>query len=326
MKTFNKFALVLASAIAMSSAAHAQDIVYSGVSPASDDYQLGILWSGFARDLGITVSVVENGSVAGMRKAAQQEVDMVGIGSPHFLDAVAGTGRYVDDPAEFREAYAEMSAILALPLGMAQYVARTDSDIHEFTDLSGKTVGTGRPGGNAGQVTDVLFQIHGMGGMVDAQAIEYGPALEQVASGTMDATLVWGTLPNSVLDNASRQMDLRFVSPDPDQLEAFRNEITNGEYYVFQRIPAAAIESAYEGRIEAESDAYFWTFPYQIMVRNDISEETVYALTKALWENIEQVNAASASLSLISLENALTGISAPLHPGARRYYEEIGLL
>ena len=306
--------------------AQAQEIVFSGVSPTSDDYQLGVVWSGIAREAGLAMTVVENGTVAGMRKAAQGEVDMVGVGAPHYLDAVGGTGRYTEDPEDLREGYRAMKAVLALPVGMAQYVARADSGIETFRDLAGKTVGTGRPGGNAGKVTETLFEIHGIAGAVDGQAIEYGPALEQMAAGTMDATLVWGSIPTAVVDNASRQMDLRFVSPDPETLETFRGAISNGEYYVYKRVPAASIEKAYEGRIEASGDAYFWTFPYQIMVRGDVDEDVVYRLTKALWENIETVNAASAGLSLVTLDDALTAISAELHPGAARYYREIGKL
>ena len=45
-----------------------------------------------------------------------------------------------------------------------------------------------------------------------------------------------------------------------------------------------------------------------------------------LWENIDQIHAQSAALSLIGLETALTAVSAELHPGAARYYREIGLI
>ncbi|MEM6578567.1 MAG: TAXI family TRAP transporter solute-binding subunit [Pseudomonadota bacterium] len=324
-KTFRSLALTGAFSLA-ATVASAQDIVFSGVSTTSDDYQLGVVWSGIARDVGISMTVIENGTVSGMRKAAQGEIDIVGVGAPHFLNALGGTGKYVDDPEALREGYKGMKAILAMPVGMAQYVARTDTGITSFKDFEGKTVGTGRPGGNAGKVTATLFDIHGIGGKVDGQAIKYGPAMEQMASGTMDATLVWGSLPNAVIDNASRQMELRFVSPDPETLEKFRSTISNGEYYVYQKIPAASIEKASEGRVEAEADAYFWTFPYQVMVRGEIDEETVYTLTKALWENIDKVNSASAGLSLVNLESALEAISVDLHPGAQRFYEEIGLL
>lgn len=326
MRWMRNTAVAIAIAGMSAGAVQAQELVFSGVSPTSDDYQLGVVWSGIAREAGLRMTVVENGTVAGMRKAAQGEVDIVGVGAPHYLDAIGGTGAYAEDPEALREGYREMRAILALPVGMAQYVAPADSDIRSFRDLAGKTVGIGRPGGNAGRVTEVLFGIHGIADSVSGQAIEYGPALEQIASGTMDATLVWGSIPTAAIDNASRGTPLRFVSPDPATLDTFREAISNGAYYVYQRIPAAAIEAAYGGRVVAEEDAYFWTFPYQIMVRADIDEDTVYALTKALWENIETVNGASAALSLVTLEDALGSISADLHPGAERFYREIGRL
>ena len=264
------------------------------------------------------MTVVENGTVAGMRKAARGEVDFVGVGAPHYLDAVAGTGKYTKDPEELREGYKTMKSVLGMPTGMAQYVARVDTGIKTFKDLKGHKVGIGRPGGNAGKITKVLFDIHGIGGQVEGQAIKYGPALEQIAAGTMDATLVWGAIPNATIDNASRQMKLRFVSPDRSTLDTFQNTISNGKYYVYKKIPKNLITMAYEGRVEAEADAYFWGFPYQIMVRGEVDEETVYKLTKALWDNIDKVNRASAALALVNLEDTLTSLSADLHPGALR--------
>ncbi|MBN1816762.1 MAG: TAXI family TRAP transporter solute-binding subunit, partial [Sedimentisphaerales bacterium] len=304
--------------------AQSADLVFSGVSTTSDDYQLGVVWSGLAREAGIRMTVVENGTVAGMRKAARGEVDFVGIAAPHYLDAVNGTGKYTEDPADLRAGYKKMKAIMGTPTGMAQYVTRTDSGIKTFRDLKGKKVGIGRPGGNAGEITNVLFKIHGIGGQVSGQAIVYAQALEQLAAGTMDATLVFAAMPNALVDNTSRQMKLRFISPDLATLDTFRKSITNGQYYIYKRIPKESILRAYEGRIEAETDAYFWGFPYQIMVRGGIDEETVYRLTKALWENIEKVHKASASLSLVDMNDALESLTADIHPGAARYYKEKG--
>lgn len=101
-KTFRSLALTGAFSLA-ATVASAQDIVFSGVSTTSDDYQLGVVWSVIARDVGISMTVIENGTVSGMRKAAQGEIDIVGVGAPHFLDALGGTGKYVDDPEALRE-------------------------------------------------------------------------------------------------------------------------------------------------------------------------------------------------------------------------------
>lgn len=318
------FVIATLSVAFATSATHAQaDLVFSGVSTTSDDYALGVVWSGIAREAGVPMTVVENGTVAGMRKTAQGEIDLVGVGAPHYLDAVGGEGAYRDDPARIRERYKGMRTILAMPTGMAQYVVRADSDIREFADLDGKRVGIGRPGGNAGQISQVLFRLHGI--QVSGQHLEYGPALEQIASGGLDGTLVWGGVPTASIDNASRGTRLRIVSPDPETLDAFRKEVPNGDYYVYQKVSAELIGNVYGGRVEVEgSEARFWTFPWQIMVREGVDEDTVYKITKAFWDNVARVQATSAALSLVSLDTALEGISGELHPGAARYYREIG--
>lgn len=299
------------------------NVVFSGVSPTSDDYALGVVWSGLARGAGIDMTVVENGTVAGMRKAAQGEVDLVAVGSPHYRDAVGGQGAYVRDPDSIRNQYGEMKAILGLPSGMAQYVVSADSSFKTFKDLDGKRVGIGRPGGNAGKVSTDLFKLLGLN--VSGQNLEYGPALEQVNTGSLDATLVWGSIPNASIDNASRGNKLRFISLDNATFAELQKTISNGQYYIAQKVPAQVVAKAYEGRVEVTGEQVnFWTFPWQVMVRPGVDEATVYKLTKTLWESIDKVHASSPALSLIQLDSTLQGISADLHPGAAKYYREIG--
>lgn len=309
---------------ATASTAHAE-LVFSGVSSTSDDYALGVVWSGIAKAAGVPMTVVENGTVSGMRKTAKGEVDLVGVGSPHYLDAVAGQGAYKDDPEQLRQRYKGMKVLFAMPSGMAQYVVKADSKIRKFSDLDGKKIGVGRPGGNAGQISQTLFKLHKVN--VNGQFLEYGAALEQMASGAVDGTLVWGTVPTAAIDNASRGTKLRIVSPEPSTLADFRAAVTNGNYYVYKRVPADLISKAYGGRVEVEgTHAHFWTFPWQIMVRENVSDDAVYKITKAFWTNVSKVQAASATLSLVSLEDAFDGISGDLHPGAARYYREVGKL
>lgn len=65
--------------------------------------------------------------------------------------------------------------------------------------------------------------------------------------------------------------------------------------------------------------------PNFLAVRADVSEDTVYAMTKAMFENLEVLRAASSAAEIISLDIALKGLPVPLHPGAARYYSEQGL-
>lgn len=56
------------------------------------------------------------------------------------------------------------------------------------------------------------------------------------------------------------------------------------------------------------------------------SEETIYALTKAIYENLGSIQEINAKAKYMSLESALSGIPSGLHPGARKYYEEKGIV
>ena len=65
--------------------------------------------------------------------------------------------------------------------------------------------------------------------------------------------------------------------------------------------------------------------PNFLAVRADVSEDTVYAMTKAMFENLEVLWAASSAAESVSLDIALNGLPLPLHPGAARYYREQGI-
>lgn len=320
----------MAALLAVAPAA-AEDVVFSAVGPTTQDYQMGVVWSNLLRDGGgdVQMTVVDNGSVKGLRQVAQGQADIVAIGAPHYKDAVERTGKFKEDPEALTEAYGNMSALFAITTSAAQYVALADSGVTSIPGFKGKTLAIGRPGGNAGRVTTALFKVHGVdleAGDADGQYLKYQPALDQMANGSMDATLVWGGVPHAAVENASRQMKLRFVSPDPARLDDFRKTITNGAYYVFQEVPAEVIEQAYEGRVEADGPAYFWTFPFMMVVRDDMPDDVAYTLVKTFWDNIDEVNATSPALALITKKGALEALSAKIHPGARRYYEEVGMM
>ncbi|GAB5470546.1 MAG: TAXI family TRAP transporter solute-binding subunit [Rhodospirillales bacterium] len=322
----------LCAPLALASVGQADEVIFSAVGPTTQDYQMGVIWSNLLREAesDSSLTVVDNGSVKGLRQVAAGQADIVAIGAPHFKDATQKAGKFAEDPDDLVEAYQDMAALFAITTSAAQYVVVSDSDIQRLEDFAGNSLAIGRPGGNAGRVTTALFKVHGIdleAGDADGQYLKYQPALEEMGNGTMEGTLVWGGIPQAGIDNASRQMKLRFVSPDPAKLEDFRKSITNGDYYVFQKVPAATLAEAYDGRVEVAGDhAYFWTFPFMMVVRQDMDEETAYQLTKTFWDNIATVNAASPALSLIAMENALDGLSAPLHPGAERYYRERGVM
>jgi TRAP transporter TAXI family solute receptor len=88
-------------------------------------------------------------------------------------------------------------------------------------------------------------------------------------------------------------------------------------------LPAVIPAGTYEGQAADVPTASVGNF---FVTHEGVSEETVYQMTKLLFENLPALEASHKAAAAIKLENALNGMPIPLHPGAERYYREIGLI
>lgn len=311
--------------------ARAQEIVIATQNLTGDTFQLATAWSNILarRNPPIKLTPIEGGGTSKLlRTVATKKADIGYIGSPHYRDAVDRVGSFAQEPADIVERYKQMRALFAIPTGMGQMVVRADSGIRTFADLKGKSVAVGLPGGSAGHMWEILFRLHGVDparGEVKTTYLEYARALDQIGNGQLDATHVYGGLPQAGLYNASRSNKLRYLSLDPKSLEPFSKAMSNGEWYVYRELSPEAIRAAYGEGFEISGPVYNWAFPMMLIVRADMPDETAYSLVKALWDNIDEVKANNTQLRDLSLDKALEKVSAEIHPGALRYFREKGL-
>jgi TRAP transporter TAXI family solute receptor len=88
-------------------------------------------------------------------------------------------------------------------------------------------------------------------------------------------------------------------------------------------LPSVIPTRTYEGQFEPVETAAVVNF---LVTREGLSADTVYAMTKAIFTNLNQLVQTHPAARGISVDDAATGMPLPLHPGAERYYREIGLL
>lgn len=320
-----------AGGMAASSDVHAEELVASTIGITGDTFQLATAWSNLLIHQGgpLKITPVDGrGSGNTVRMVATKRADIGFLGSPHFRDATAKTGAFAKEPDNVVEIYKTMRTLFSIPTGMGQYLARASSDIRSISDLKGKRVGIGAPGGSGGRVTTLLFKAHGIDGAAGdyhAQYLEHTASFDALGNGQIDASIAWGGMPEAGIFNLSRSQKLRFVSPDPDKFDAFRRLVTYGDMYVFRKFSPEDIKAAYGDQIVADQPAYFWTFPMLVMVRPDMSDDTAYLLTKTVWNNLDVIKKDNNQLRLMGFDNALERLSAPLHPGAARYFREKGV-
>ncbi|KIX13080.1 TAXI family TRAP transporter solute-binding subunit [Dethiosulfatarculus sandiegensis] len=306
-------------------------LTLGAIGKTSDTYMMAVAWSTALKKAktGLNLTPLEGGgTVKLLRGVAMNKFDIGFIGSPHYINALEGTLKFKKDPAQLREKYKNIKALFGVTSGMGQYVARADSSIKNINDLKGKKIAIGRPGGMAGTVTKLLFKSYGMEADKDfsPQYLKYGPALDEMRNNRLDASFLWGGVPQAAAYNFSRQIPLTFLPIDQKAFEDFKKNMPQGKWYVLREFTPADLKKFYGKGVEQTTPANFWTFQMQVVTRADMPEDMVYELVKAFWENLSDIKSTGAALSKLNHVEGLEALSAELHPGAIKYYKEKGWL
>jgi TRAP transporter TAXI family solute receptor len=193
-------------------------------------------------------------------------------------------------------------------------LARGETNIRSLRDLVGKrlSVGAARSGNELN--ARALLGAAGLSyaDLLQVEYLRYGPSVELFVKGELDAILVSAGLGVAAVMEASERAPARLVPIERDFVEAkasmfFPITIPAGSYPGQKsEIPTAALNN------------YFVT-------TSDASEEIVYRITKAIFDNIDSVRAAHPAAKAITLDKALAIRPIDVHPGALRYFREKGV-
>ncbi len=197
-------------------------------------------------------------------------------------------------------------------------VVRRDADIRSMADLKGKRVSIDKEG--SGTRVDALLILEAFGldeTDIDAVGVTSGQAADMLRAGELDAFIfIAGTPANAVAELADSNLITLLPLQGP-QVDA-----------LIERYPFFS-----HGRIESGTYLNVGVTPTvtvaaQWLIAESVPAETVYQITRALWHpNTRRLlDNGHPKARLISLETALRARSVPIHPGAERYYEEVGLL
>lgn len=221
-----------------------------------------------------------------------------------------------NEEAGFAEPLDSLRAIAAIYPNYIQIVASAESGIRTLEDLRGKSVSVGAPRSGTELNARAIFGAAGIT-YEDLGKIEYlpfGESVELIKNRQLDATLQSAGLGVASIRDLATSLPVVVVAIPPETVAAVGDPV-----YVPGVIPAGT----YEGQAEDVPTAAIGNF---LVTHAEVSDEVAYVMTKTLFENLDTLVAAHAAARDISLENALSGLPIPLHPGAERYYREAGLL
>jgi len=221
-----------------------------------------------------------------------------------------------NEEAGFKTPLKKLRGVAAIYPNYIQIVARADSGIKTLADLKGKNISVGAPKSGTELNARAIFTAAGMT-YKDFAKVEYlpfGESVELMKNRQLDVTLQSAGLGVSALRDLATSVDIVVVTIPADVIKK-----TNDPAYLPATIPA----NTYRGQTTDVQAAAVQNF---LVTHEGVSNDTVYGMTKALWTNLDQLTAAHSAAKAIDIKNALAGMPIPLHPGAEKYYKEVGAL
>src|SRR5690242_3475287 len=210
----------------------------------------------------------------------------------------------------------KLRGIAAIYPNYIQIMARADAGIKTLADLNGKKISVGAPKSGTEINTRVILAAAGLS-YKDFAKVEYlpfGESVELMKNRQIDVTLQSAGLGVSSLRDLAASVPI-VVVPIP---EAVIKKI-NDPAYILAVIPA----NTYNGQSADVSTAAVQNF---LVTHEGVSNDIAYGMTKALWTNLPELVAAHAAAKAIDIKHALQAMPVPLHPGAEKYYKEVGAL
>jgi TRAP transporter solute receptor, TAXI family len=257
---------------------------------------------------GMNASAQSTGAtVANINMLKEGSVDLAIVQNDITYYAVNGTEMFKDKKVE------NLRGIAALYPETCQIVTLESTGIKSIADLKGKRVAVGAAGSGAEANARQILEAYGITyDDIDEQFLSFGEAASALKDGNVDAAFVTAGFPTAAVQDITSQNKVRLLPIEADKADAL---IAKYPFYTKTKIPAGT----YAGFDEAVPGISVMAM---LVATDKVDEKLGYDITKALFDNIEKLQAAHSAAKQITKESAKDGMSIELNAGAERYYKE----
>jgi TRAP transporter TAXI family solute receptor len=281
--------------------------------------------SGVYYPLGVAITQIYNKAIPGAKSTAQ--VTKASAENLNLLEAGRGELAFTladalsdawkgDAESGFPKKLEKLRGITATYNNYIQIVASADSGIKTLADLKGKRISVGAAKSGTELNARAILKAAGLSysDMSKVEYLPFGESVELMKNRQLDATLQSAGLGVSSIRDLATSVKIVVVSVPADVIAKVGDPAYQGAV-----IPA----NTYTGQTADVPTVAIANF---LVSHSGVSDQLAYQMTKALYDNIDTLYAAHNAAKAIKRENAIKGMPVPLHPGAERYYREVGLI
>lgn len=255
------------------------------------------------------VSVVETGAtVDNLRRMSRNQLDIGLVTTSTLYQAYNGT-------KDFEGQAIESKLLWSYSLAPQDVITLRDRGFETLADLEGQRMGPGMRGSSTETTSEEVFELLGITpNWVRGTNAELANAIkDNRAVGFVKSAV--GTQFDALTMDIAAFTPLKVLGLSDEQVEIIETEL-----------PELSIVEMPGGEMEGTGLFKTWGFMISVSARPDMTDETAYDITKAVMENMDSQEAAFPAVTGLNLaELTVNYATSPLHPGAIRYYEEIGI-
>jgi TRAP transporter TAXI family solute receptor len=253
------------------------------------------------------------GSVFNVNAVMSGDLQFGVVQSDRQYQAINGLAEWEGNPQP------DLRAVFSIHPESITLVAAVDADIYDIKDLKGKRVNIGNPGSGQRQNSIDALDAVGLNYETDliAEGIKAAEAPGLLQDGRIDAFFYTVGHPSGAIKEATAgARKVRFAS-----ILGIDKLLDEYPYYAKARIPV----SLYPGAVN-EEDVETFGVKATFVTSSKVPEDVVYAITKEVFDNFDDFKKLHPAYAVLTKENMLEGLSAPFHPGATKYFQEVGLM
>lgn len=259
------------------------------------------------------------GSQQNIRMLDQGEIQLGMSNSAISYHAARGIGTW-DKKYEIR-------AVVTLAPNVGLFITKKNSGIKSLADLKGKRVTVGPAGAGFEMFLGPLLTAHGVNYGTGDPAFTpmnetYSAAVQLLGDDNADAAFMGGAVPTPAVTQACTSYDISFIPYD----ETVRQQLIDDyDFYQEAVIPAKNKDGKPTYKGQEEDFQALNVGSMQLITHADVDEELVYQLTKTIWDNRKEIAKQHKAANAINEQNAARYTGTDFHPGAIRFYQEIGI-
>lgn len=251
-----------------------------------------------------TDSVASNASADNMADLEAEEAEIAFTQTDVMSNALEGINSF-DEPID------DVLAMGSLYPETIQIVTTESTGIETVDDLEGQKVSVGAPGSGTYVNAEQILEVYGLDieNDINASDLDFEESVDDIKDGDIDASFITAGTPTGAVEDLGATEDVKIVEVEEDKADELIDEYP---YYTKDNVE--------EGMYDIDEEVDTVAVLAMLAVREDVPEDTVYDITKAIYDHADSM--AHDKAEEITLDSALDGIGMDLHPGAEKYFDE----